>query len=40
MFANVAQGNLTAQDAAAEAQKEVAAIAEKWNQIEASTAKG
>ena len=40
MFANVVQGNLTAQDAAAEAQKEVAAIVEKWNQMEASTAKG
>jgi multiple sugar transport system substrate-binding protein len=40
MFANVAQGNLSAPDAAAEAQKEVTAIVEKWNQIEASTAKG
>ena len=40
MFANVAQGNLTALEATAEAQKEVAAIVEKWNQIEASTAKG
>jgi hypothetical protein len=40
MFANVVQGNLTPQDAAAEAQKEVATIVEKWNQIEASTAKG
>jgi multiple sugar transport system substrate-binding protein len=39
MFANVAQGNLTAQEATAEAQKEVAAIVEKWNQLEASTAK-
>jgi multiple sugar transport system substrate-binding protein len=40
MFANVAQGNLTAQEATAEAQKEVTAIVEKWNQVEASTAKG
>jgi hypothetical protein len=39
MFANVAQGNLTAQEATAEAQKEVATIVEKWNQLEASTAK-
>jgi multiple sugar transport system substrate-binding protein len=36
MFANVAQGNLTAQDAVAEAQKEVAAIVDKWNRIEAA----
>ena len=40
MFANVAQGNMNAQDATIEAQKEVAAIVEKWNQVEASTAKG
>ncbi len=40
MFANVVRGNLTAQDAAAEAQKEVAAIVEKWNQTESSAANG
>jgi multiple sugar transport system substrate-binding protein len=40
MFRNAAQGNLSAPDAAAEAQKEVAAIVEKWNQVEASTPKG
>ena len=40
MFANVAQGNLTPLDAAAEAQKEVAAIVEKWKQTELSATKG
>lgn len=34
MFASVAQGKLTAQDAADAAQKEVAAIAEKWKHAE------
>jgi multiple sugar transport system substrate-binding protein len=40
MFANVVQGNLNPEDAAAEAQKEVTEIVEKWNQVDASTAKG
>jgi multiple sugar transport system substrate-binding protein len=39
MFASVVQGNVPSYDAAAEAQKEVAAIVEKWKQIEASAAK-
>jgi multiple sugar transport system substrate-binding protein len=39
MFANVAQGNLTPADAAAEAQKEVTAIVEKWKQTELSASK-
>jgi multiple sugar transport system substrate-binding protein len=40
MFANVAQGNLTPTDAAAEAQKQVSAVVDKWNQIESSPGKG
>jgi multiple sugar transport system substrate-binding protein len=39
MFANVSQGNMSPHDAAAEGQKEVTAIVDKWNQIEASAAK-
>jgi multiple sugar transport system substrate-binding protein len=39
MFASVAQGNMSPHDAAAEAQKEVTAIVDKWNQIEGSAAK-
>jgi multiple sugar transport system substrate-binding protein len=39
MFASVVQGNLTPSDAAAEAQKEVTVIVEKWKQTEASAAK-
>jgi multiple sugar transport system substrate-binding protein len=38
MFANVVQGNMTAWDAAAQAQKEVTAIVEKWKQTEPSIA--
>jgi multiple sugar transport system substrate-binding protein len=40
MFANVARGNLTPQDAAAEAQKEVTTIVERWKRIESSAAEG
>jgi multiple sugar transport system substrate-binding protein len=43
MFASVVQGNATAQDAAAAAQKEVSAIVDKWQQSdssESSAAKG
>jgi multiple sugar transport system substrate-binding protein len=43
MFASVVQGNATAQDAAAAAQKEVSAIVDKWHQSdssESSAAKG
>ena len=39
MFASVAQGNMSPHDAASEAQREVTAIVDKWNQIEASAAK-
>jgi multiple sugar transport system substrate-binding protein len=40
MFASVVQGNVPSYDAAAEAQKEVTAIVDKWKQTEASAAKG
>jgi multiple sugar transport system substrate-binding protein len=36
MFASVAQGNVSPQDAAAEAQKEVTVIVEKWKQPESA----
>jgi multiple sugar transport system substrate-binding protein len=39
MFASVVQDNVPPHDAAVEAQKEVAAIVEKWKQIELSAAK-
>jgi multiple sugar transport system substrate-binding protein len=39
MFASVVRGKLTPEDAAAAAQKEVAAIADKWKQIQSSAAK-
>jgi multiple sugar transport system substrate-binding protein len=38
MFANAVQGNMTAWDAAAQAQKEVTTIVEKWKQSEPSIA--
>jgi multiple sugar transport system substrate-binding protein len=38
MFASVAQNDVTPQDAAAAAQKEIAAIVEKWKQPELSAA--
>ncbi|HXN98040.1 MAG TPA: ABC transporter substrate-binding protein [Candidatus Acidoferrales bacterium] len=40
MFASVAQGKVSPQDAAAEAQKEVTVIVEKWKQTEPSAARG
>jgi multiple sugar transport system substrate-binding protein len=40
MFASVAQGNVSPQDAAAEAQKEVTVIVEKWKHTEVFAAKG
>jgi len=40
MFASVVQGHLTAQDAAAAAQREVTDIVEKWNQIQSPAPRG
>jgi hypothetical protein len=39
MFASVVQDDATPQDAAAAAQREVAAIVDKWKQSELSAAK-
>jgi hypothetical protein len=38
MFASVVQNDVTPQDAAAAAQKEIAAIVEKWKQSESPAA--